>query len=112
MAGAWPTVAPCPDDTCRAAVRRGSSHVIAAAIATSAAFTDMATTIAETNVPRSGAAPRAAGAGSGASAGASGAVGERRSGGDEVAAAEHRESGHRRGQADPDHDPAWDGAFR
>ena len=60
MAGAWSTAMPCPDDTCRAAARRGSSHVIAAAIATSAALTAMATTIAETNVPRSGAAPRAA----------------------------------------------------
>ena len=42
----------------RAAVRRGSSSVTAAATATRAAFTDMATTMPETNVPVSGALPR------------------------------------------------------
>src|SRR5258708_1047354 len=37
--------------------RRGSSSVTAAVTATSAAFTDMATTIPETNVPGAGADP-------------------------------------------------------
>jgi hypothetical protein len=46
-------------DVWRGAVRRGSSRVTVAAAAARTALTDMASTIAATNVPVEGAVPRA-----------------------------------------------------
>src|SRR5260370_19075228 len=57
----WPAgAAACPrgaESGRRDEVRRGSSRVTTAVTATSAAFTDMATTIPETNLPAAGADP-------------------------------------------------------